>query len=242
MLCGIADFGYRTAVLCQTAITHLVNAEALGLVPSFEELAAHLPTPRCCEERRLLHTQLKSMALNGAVHVHRAFHRHVYGPDCRADLIERSLSIWSDAVSHEGDARTRLSVWAHHFDGDFQRVHPWPAELVVEARVRQYIGRRMTIDELATDLPFGSRCSRTSIRRAFKRRFGIAISEYQRSVRATEAIRLLRETSWSNECIAKLLGYGSVKNLYGLVRDTTGLTPAELRKSRCTAEHRAPTR
>ena len=227
---GVAGFGYRTASLCQHAIARVVNSEALGLIPAFEELAAHLPAPTCSPERRLLHVQLKSMALNGAVHVHRAYHRTVHSVRCQADVIEETLPIWSDAVSNEGDARSRLITWTRKFHDTFDRVHPWPAELVLEARLRQSISHRFTVDELAKDLPLGRRYSPTSIPRAFKRRFGVTISDYQRSLRASEAVRMLRETSWSNECIARLLGYGSVKNLYKLIRDTTGLTPGELRR------------
>ena len=172
------------------------------------------------------------MALSGAVHVHCAFHRSVHSAACHADLIEGTLSIWSDAVWNDGDARTRLLVWTRHFQNAFDRVHPWPAELVAEARLRQSIGPRITIEELTANLPVARRYSRTLIPRAFKRRFGVTIPEYQRSLRAREAIRLLRETSWSNECIAKLVGYSSVKNLYSLVRAATGFTPGELRRAR----------
>ena len=180
----------------------------------------------------MLHVRLKSMALNGAVHVHRAYHRTVQSVSCRADVIEDTLPIWSDALSNDGDARTRLLTWTRQFQDAFDRVHPWPAELVLEARLRQSISHRFTLDELAKDLPFGHRYSPTSIPRAFKRRFGVTISDSQRSVRASEAVRMLRETSWSNECIARLFGYSSVKNLYSLVRATTGFTPGELRRAR----------
>ena len=43
---------------------------------------------------------------------------------------------------------------------------------------------------------------------------------------------MLRETSCSNECIDRLVGYGSAKKLYSLVRATTGFTPGELRRAR----------
>ena len=43
---------------------------------------------------------------------------------------------------------------------------------------------------------------------------------------------MLHETSWSNECISTLVGYRSAKDLYGLVREATGLTPDELRRRR----------
>jgi AraC-like DNA-binding protein len=149
-----------------------------------------------------------------------------------ADFIEGTLSIWSEAVWNEGDARARLLVWTRLFQDAFDCVHEWPSELVVDARLRESIGRRITIEELTADLPVGRWCGRTSIARAFKRRFGVTISEYHRSLRASEAVRMLRETSWSNECIAQQLGYGSVKNLYSLVRATTGVTPGVLRRLR----------
>jgi hypothetical protein len=45
--------------------------------------------------------QLKSTALNGARHLHNAYHQTVHSVPCRADVIEEVLSIWTDAASRK---------------------------------------------------------------------------------------------------------------------------------------------
>jgi AraC-like DNA-binding protein len=167
----------------------------LGLLPPFEQLAAESPAPRCGEERRLLHgpTQVDGTERCAASPQRippNSPQRSLSGRCDRrgvVDLDRRSVQ--------EGDARGRLSSWTRRFHDVFDRVHLWPAELVLEARLRQSSGQRATFDELAKDLPLRHRYSPASIPRAFKRRFGVTISEYPRSLRAKEAVRMLHETS-----------------------------------------------
>ncbi len=78
-------------------------------------------------------------------------------------------------------------------------------------------------------------CHETTLRRAFRRRFGMSIREYHARVRVCAAVREFAAGTHNVLAVARSVGYRTEKNFYRAVARFTGLTPAELRdaNNRC---------
>jgi AraC-like DNA-binding protein len=72
-------------------------------------------------------------------------------------------------------------------------------------------------------------CHETSLRRAFRHRFGMSIREYHGRVRVCAAVREFAAGTHNVLAVARSVGYRTEKNFYRAVARFAGLTPAELR-------------
>jgi two-component system response regulator YesN len=72
-------------------------------------------------------------------------------------------------------------------------------------------------------------CHGTTLRRAFKRRIGMSMKDFQIRCRVRKALEMLG-TGLKVQAVSQSVGYRSDRNFYNEFRRVTGLTPAAARK------------
>lgn len=69
----------------------------------------------------------------------------------------------------------------------------------------------------------------SSLNAEFRLMFGASVYEYWKEVRLRRAVALLASSGLKVDAIASMTGYRSKKNLYSAIRESFGVTPAQLR-------------
>ena len=73
-------------------------------------------------------------------------------------------------------------------------------------------------------------CDQTTLRRAFRDRFGMSMRDFHTRCRIAEAIALFVQGEHKTASVARAVGYRSEKNFYRALRDVTGRKPGELKR------------
>ena len=92
--------------------------------------------------------------------------------------------------------------------------------------IRARLAENITLARLGKELGVSPR----TLSRQFDRTTGGSVAQYRSSVRRERALYLLSHTEEKIATIAGIVGFHSPKDLYGLVRKATGLTPGEYRR------------
>jgi AraC-like DNA-binding protein len=87
--------------------------------------------------------------------------------------------------------------------------------------------RNLTVGELARRLD----CDSKRLQKYFRARYHISIHRYVDRIRSEEAVRLIIGEGVKVDAAALMVGLRSRKNLYALVRRTTGLQLSDIRKT-----------
>ena len=85
---------------------------------------------------------------------------------------------------------------------------------------------RLNVSELAGEL----NVDRTTLRRAFKKQYGMPPIDFLKSVRIIKAKEILRETEFPLAKVADLTGFSNAKYFIRCFRNEVGLTPERWRK------------
>jgi AraC-like DNA-binding protein len=93
--------------------------------------------------------------------------------------------------------------------------------------IERDFARRRTVADLARAL----HCHPRRLQECFRLRHHTSVHRYLDRVRAVEAARLIGQAGLKVEAAALMVGLRSRKNLYALVRRTTGLTVGDLRRA-----------
>ena len=106
------------------------------------------------------------------------------------------------------------------------------ARLALADQIRRLIDNHFmehfTIGRLAQRL----HRSRSQIASIFRERYGMSIHDYLTQRRVRAAVQALETSDAKVESVALDSGYRSKKDLYRVIKATTGLTPAKLRTGR----------
>jgi len=242
-----ADWHFSLMSRLQIAVCDLEWADAIQFRSTIEHLVKALPEPLSPADGRVLGDTLHSFAVSAGARFHRHFHR----TECQCGapgLIEECDAVWSCGLGCGERPAAVLARWTEEFLRRFQASHRWAPEIRAATRLQNTFRRPLDIDAVAADVA----ACRALLTRRFKRTFGVSLGEYQRVLRAREAIRLLRQTCICVDAIARDVGYRSPKNLYAVLRSYTGHSPDEIRDAapevlaafseRCRSVHIEPPR
>lgn len=114
------------------------------------------------------------------------------------------------------------------------RSAPVPARddgAVLADRAARLIERDFACRRTVADLARALHCHPRRLQECFRLRHHTSVHRYLDRVRAAEAARLIGQAGLKVEAVALMIGLRSRKNLYALVRRTTGLTVGELRRA-----------
>jgi len=140
---------------------------------------------------------------------------------CWVESGQALMRFWN-GLEHE--VLQYFAVWMTTFVAIYNRTHP-PTLAEQAARfIRQRASKRMGAASVATKCA----CTVPTLRRAFRRRYGVSLREYQRIARVTFAVPLVRD-DLKIEAVALEAGYRSKKDFYKVFRQVTGLTPVQFR-------------
>jgi AraC-like DNA-binding protein len=135
--------------------------------------------------------------------------------------------------SEDPAAEGAPQAWRPPSNGE-ARVAPAPvrdqgAELADRAArlIERDFARRRTVADLARAL----HCHPRRLQECFRLRYHMSVHRYLDRVRAAEAARLIGQVGLKVEAAALMIGLQSRKNLYALIRRTTGLTVGEVRRA-----------
>ena len=111
--------------------------------------------------------------------------------------------------------------------GELMPAEPWS---VLARRVARRIVDRcrepLNVRHLARDLGVDE----TTLRKEFRRVFGVSPREYHLRARVAAALQLLGAGDLKVAAVARAVGYRDEKNFFSAVRRLTGRTPGELRR------------
>ena len=85
----------------------------------------------------------------------------------------------------------------------------------------------MNLDDLARAVG----CSRSVLTRSVRRYFHCSIHDAHTQMRLERAVQLLTETTYSIDCIARLVGYESTSTLYAMFTRVVGVAPGWVRRN-----------
>lgn len=212
---------------CQVTVGALIDAEPETFEEAIKSLAGSLPPPSSAAETQFLHDRLAAFSHSAGRHLHRTFHARVPRVACAALELEETYAMWGDSARHtHTEPAALLTRWAGEFRERFERTHRWPPAWRAVGILKRNLASPPTRAALARTLG----CSPSTLKRGVKKQLGTRMDAFLQGLRAQEAIRLLSETSWSVETIARTVGFRSTKNLYPAIRNATGLTPDGVRR------------
>jgi AraC-like DNA-binding protein len=211
---------------CQVLIGDAACTRPLRLRSVFKRFAENLPQPQSRVEAALLRGRLLELCLRwGATH-HRLYHLASGSgvDDCGLRTNDLAAHAWHD-WSHPGPRAFEL--WADAYVRHFSRHHPLDAisELIDELNrnpVDNTILRRVAHDRGLT---------LRKLRADFQKQTGTSVRSYQTGRRVERAITLLKSTDEKVQTVANDVGWANRKDLIRAVRDATGFTPAQIRRS-----------
>ena len=223
------NWAFEIVSSCQQAVIDLQGVDSDGFRRLFGQLAERLPAALNVGERLFLRDRLRSFAEAGGRHFHECFHRRT-GACRNAWTGAEAMAAWTNSCPSI-DPRGILREWSRVYTATFDRAHQWPPAIRAAAILRADFRRPLDLDELSDALA----CSRSVLTRTFRHAFGLSLGEFQTRLRTEEAMKLLSETTWSVDAIARMVGYQSSSNLYIAIKRLTGQTPVAWR-----AANRAP--
>jgi AraC-like DNA-binding protein len=218
------EWCHEVSALCQRAVERLSVLDRVGFRATFDELAAHLPTPASTPERAFLTYRLHTFATSAGLRFHRGFHARVGSGPCDGSPLEDSYGVWVQSGPTD-DPRDLLREWTRRYVLAFERAHKWPAPWCAAELLRTRPARALDVTLLARS----AGCGRSLLTRSFRQEFGMSIGAFQRLLRVRLAIRLLRSSSMPVRRIASEVGYDNPANLYNVIRQFTSMTPATIR-------------
>jgi AraC-like DNA-binding protein len=117
-------------------------------------------------------------------------------------------------------------VWARAYAAAFDAEHVWPPAIRASTLLRASPEKPLDLDTVAAAVG----CSRSVLVRSFRREFGQSAGAVLADIRVDKAVDALRNTDWSIQAIARLVGYRNEGNLYTAVKRRCGMTPVALRR------------
>lgn len=241
----------RLVRACQACIEGAALVSRADRVEIAHELADRLEAPASGAETRLLRAMLGAVATAfeaidaaAAPPVRDGSTQSAPEGACLAELRRAFLArVQSDARGGAGlhrpaiDDRTAAvppeALASGHRDGDLGSAASSPrnggddlADRAACLMERDFAGRQ-TVADLARAL----HCHPRRLQQCFRLRHHTSVHRYLDRVRAAEAARLIGEVGLKVEAAALMIGLRSRKNLYALVRRTTGLTVSEVRRA-----------
>ena len=118
---------------------------------------------------------------------------------------------------------SHFESWQQAFFGGLDEAHPSTLGSSIGLLVRRDFRSRWNLARLARHF----KTSQSTIRKAFRRKFGRSVHEYQQLARIVASLDDVRFTKV--EAIARSVGYQSTKNFYSAFRRLIGRTPREYR-------------
>lgn len=227
---AVSPRAQRAAIACELAdqlevpgsgvevvlLRALLDAVAAAF-ESFDAAAGHAagaPPPAVCLDARLAELRHTFLARVGSTT------SAAVPPDGRALGPARAEDAPQAGPPRPPDGEARLAPASARDDG---------AELADRAArlIERDFARRRTVADLAQAL----HCHPRRLQQCFRLRYHTSVHRYLDRVRAAEATRLIGQVGLKVEAAALMIGLRSRKNLYALVRRTTGLTVGDLRRA-----------
>jgi AraC-like DNA-binding protein len=118
---------------------------------------------------------------------------------------------------------SQFECWQRAFFGALDFAHPSTLGSSIGLLVRRDFRSRWNLARLARHF----KTSPSTIRKSFRREFGLSVHEYQQLTRIVASLDAVRSTKV--EPIARGVGYQSTKNFYSAFRRLIGRTPKEYR-------------
>lgn len=166
---------------------------------------------------------LRLCLVNAGVAIFDAWHRQE--PATRCDC---HAYAWSDlrlfTAQSGDDPRAAFLAWSRRLSSHFLASHPRTAAVRAAALIRANPAAAWRLADLAGQ----SGARPATLRRQFRRRYGMRPAAYVQLARAARALAACR-TVTKVEAIAWEVGYRSKKDLYAAFKRWTGATPSELR-------------
>jgi AraC-like DNA-binding protein len=193
------------------------RAEADSLLRSLSEA---LPLPGSRAEWLVLRGLLLGVAVRASATLHSRLHSNAQQ---RCSLSsERPLDELASGPAEA--AIIAFGSWQRTFLGGLNLAHPPTLGSSIGVLVRRDFRRPWSLSTLARHF----RASPSQIRKAFGRKFGRSVHEYQQMARIVAAMDEVR--SGKIDAIALSVGYQSKKNFYSAFRRLIGKTPTEYRR------------
>jgi AraC-like DNA-binding protein len=198
-----------------------LDGDPTRLVSTVNRLKAELPAPANAAESLMLRQSLALFLTRFSRLLHSRFHVHFDVPACAS--VPPPTSDLSCAVPLS--AAHVLDDWCAAFAVWFDSAHIVPAPLRARRILEERFREPITMAVLAT----GTSCSESSLRRQFRRLFGVPPAEYLARVRIRHGLCRLRETNDAIEDVARWAGYQSGNKFYARIRSYTGVRPGDIR-------------
>jgi AraC-like DNA-binding protein len=205
----------------QSATGQLLLVERTDFRAFLRALANSLPEAKSPAETLILRSLLFEFAAQAGDTMHNRV--HAVGHDKRCSFVPVVLlePLWKYRTV---EPVTAFRQWLDTYWAGLNHAHPVSAAGRVAQLLRRDYRRQWDMTTLARQV----HVTPSSLTRAFKREYGRSMFEYQRDVRAVEALRRVRDMKV--EAVALEVGYRSKKNLYALLSRATGISPTAFRE------------
>jgi transcriptional regulator GlxA family with amidase domain len=204
---------------CQRLIAETFDAPAASVTASLQSIMVLLPVPSSAIEMAFLRATLLDVAIRWTQDRHRRLHDGQTSTRCGDEILARALEFWQDSTR---DARELFARHVEFVAWKLQATHGQALARYAAAYLEQNFTRRLDMGRLAKLLS----AHPTTIRRAFRRAYGMTPGEYLRSLRVAEASRQRSQAHEKVEALAWKLGWRSKRGLYQARRKHT-LKPSE---------------
>jgi AraC-like DNA-binding protein len=214
----IESWSARLTAACQTFLGEVTREPPRDLTNVLGELARNIEHPANHLEETFLRLVLIDvlLRLEPSLVTRR---RELASPTWIAQIahapVSRLFDVFAERMRTLGAVGTEIQV-------DIDDVASRAARLID----REFTGR-LTVRELARKLE----CDSKRLQKYFRARYNVTIHRYVDRVRSEEAVRLIIGEGIKVDAVALMVGLRSRKNLYALVKRTTGRQLSDIRKT-----------
>jgi AraC-like DNA-binding protein len=205
---------------CQHACAGLPGCDRNDARDLLRQLTLNLPVPGNPAEGLLLRGLVLEVAVRASAAQHARLHTNSSdrcGLKVEGLLDDLALAPLDAVLSH-------FESWQRAFFSALDFAHPSTLGSSIGLLVRRDFRERWNLARLARHF----KTSPSTIRKAFKRKFGRSVHEYQQLARIVASLDDVRSTKI--DAIALGVGYQSKKNFYSAFRRLIGRTPREYRR------------
>jgi AraC-like DNA-binding protein len=207
---------------CQRLVGHTLTGRRDDFAAGLAAFSKWFPVVSTHFELQMLRDRVIVTVLRAGHACHEAFHRRSGVMGCGGSPLDSALAAWKGG---ESDLAKQVRQWSELYLADFDRYHQWPAEWKAVDALEHGFCAPLQLDRLASDVA----CGRATLIRRFSRTFGLSLRQYHTQLRVRHAVAHLRSPDSNVDSVARLVGYGSTKNLYRAFRTIAGLTPSAVR-------------
>ncbi|MDE3155356.1 MAG: helix-turn-helix transcriptional regulator [Acidobacteriota bacterium] len=212
----------RTIRELQVAAGFVRGLDRAAVRVGLDARAAALPTPRGRLERMIARAILIEFACRFGQTFHARFHAGAVS-NCPFRPLTHVEHLWAGGETDH--VREAFQRWIRRFFDDLEDHHP-PS---VAERAAQLINEDMRRPWSLRTLAAAVGVSPFRLERVFVKQYGISPRVFLRGCRLASALSQLAAGA-KVEAVALQVGYRSKKNFYHALRQSTGLTPAAVRR------------